>query len=149
MRPGPRRRVGPTDDLKAANIIGRAPFSHLPARSGRARRAADRTTWRAGGIRAANGDAARTLSLLIVRASGYRPRTVGGHYNTFLALEAADSGFAKLSAYFDGCRIKRNNCEYDYAGGTSDTDADALLASVKQFQQDAEAWIKARYPAFS
>src|SRR5258708_35976982 len=34
-------------------------------------------------------DAARTLSLMIVRASGYRPRTVGGHYNTFLALEAS------------------------------------------------------------
>src|SRR6266478_3567876 len=59
-------------------------------------------------------DAARTLSLMIVRASGYRPRTVGGHYNTFLALEAADSAFAALSAYFDGCRIKRNASEYDY-----------------------------------
>ena len=34
-------------------------------------------------------DAARTLSLMIVRASGYRPRSVGGHYNTFLALEVA------------------------------------------------------------
>jgi len=33
---------------------------------------------------------ARTLSSMIVRAAGYRPRTVGGHYNTFLALEAAD-----------------------------------------------------------
>jgi hypothetical protein len=27
-------------------------------------------------------DAARTLSLMIVRAAGYRPKTVGGHYNT-------------------------------------------------------------------
>ena len=62
-------------------------------------------------------DAARTLSLMIVRASGYRPRTVGGHYNTFLALEAADSAFAALSAYFDGCRIKRNASEYDFARG--------------------------------
>jgi hypothetical protein len=35
-------------------------------------------------------DAARALSMIIVRASGYRPRTVGAHYNTFLALEAAD-----------------------------------------------------------
>src|SRR5580692_9691589 len=58
-------------------------------------------------------DAARTLSLIIVRAAGYRPRSVGGHYNTFLALEAADASFAKLSAYFDGCRMKRNDCEYD------------------------------------
>ena len=72
-------------------------------------------------------DAARTLSLLVVRASGYRPRTVAAHYNTFLALEAADPAFAAMSAYFDGCRMKRNSCEYDFAGGVSDTDADGLL----------------------
>ena len=35
-------------------------------------------------------DAARTLSLMIVRTEGYRPRSAGGHYNTFIALEAAD-----------------------------------------------------------
>ena len=91
-------------------------------------------------------DAARTLSLLIVRAEGYRPRTVGGHYNTFVALEAADPAFAALSAYFDGCRMKRNSCEYDFAGGVSDTDAENLLREVRQFALDAEAWIKARYP---
>jgi hypothetical protein len=91
-------------------------------------------------------DAARTLSLIIVRASGYRPRTVGGHYNTFLALEAADPVFAKMSAYFDGCRMKRNTSEYDFAGGVTDTDATALLSAVETFAQDAEAWVKARYP---
>jgi len=42
-------------------------------------------------------DAARTLSLMIVRSEGYRPRSVGGHYNTFIALEAADPAFATLS----------------------------------------------------
>jgi hypothetical protein len=91
-------------------------------------------------------DAARTLSLLVVRAAGYRPRTVGGHYNTFLALEVADPAFAMLSAYFDGCRVKRNSCEYDFAGGVSDTDAEGLLETVRQFAVDAEAWIKARDP---
>jgi hypothetical protein len=91
-------------------------------------------------------DAARTLSLLIVRAAGYRPRTVGGHYNTFLALEVADPAFANLSAYFDGCRMKRNSCEYDFAGGVSDTDAEGLLKAVRQFAVDAEAWIKAHHP---
>ncbi|MFZ0338904.1 MAG: hypothetical protein WAL45_12780 [Terracidiphilus sp.] len=91
-------------------------------------------------------DAARTLSLLVVRGSGYRPRSVGAHYNTFLALEAADPAFAKLSAYFDGCRMKRNSCEYDFAGGVSDTDADGLLKTVRQFATDAEAWIYAHHP---
>ena len=91
-------------------------------------------------------DAARTLSLLVVRASGYRPRSVGAHYNTFLALEAADPAFAQLSAYFDGCRIKRNSCEYDLAGAISDTDADGLLKAVRQFALEAEAWINTHYP---
>ena len=91
-------------------------------------------------------DAARTLSLLVVRAAGYRPRTVGAHYNTFLALETADPAFAALSAYFDGCRMKRNSCEYDFAGGVSDTDAEGLLTAVRQFAVEAETWIEARYP---
>ncbi len=80
---------------------------------------------------------------MIVPASGYRPRAAGGHYNTFLALEAADAKFAQLSAYFDGCRIKRNAFEYDFAGGVTDTDADGLLQTVRQFAADAEAWISA------
>src|SRR5438445_8978833 len=75
-------------------------------------------------------DAARTLALIIVRAAGYRPRSVGGHYNTFLALEAANPAFASLSAYFDGCRMKRNDCEYDFAGGVTETEADGLLKTV-------------------
>lgn len=91
-------------------------------------------------------DAARTLSLLIVRASGYRPRSVGGHYNTFLALEAADQAFAAQSAYFDACRMKRNTSEYDYAGGVSETDADGLLQTVRQFAVEAEDWIALHHP---
>jgi hypothetical protein len=91
-------------------------------------------------------DAARTLSLIIVRAAGYRPKSGGAHYNTFLALEAADPSLAALSAYFDGCRMKRNDCEYDFAGGVTDTDADGLLKAVRQFKTDAEAWLKAHHP---
>jgi len=45
-------------------------------------------------------NAARTLSLMIVRAAGYRPRSVGAHCHTFAALEtAADPAFAAISVY--------------------------------------------------
>lgn len=81
-----------------------------------------------------------------MRAAGYRPRSVGGHYNTFLALEAADEAFAARSAYFDSCRIKRNISEYDYAGGVTETDADGLLQAVRQFVIEAEHWIAVHYP---
>ena len=91
-------------------------------------------------------DAARTLSLILVRAEGYRPKSLGGHYNTFLALQEADPTFTTLSTYFDVCRMKRNGCEYDFAGGVSETDADGLLKAVQQFKIDAEAWMDARHP---
>ena len=45
--------------------------------------------------------------------------------------------------------MKRNDCEYDFAGGVTETDAEELLNTVKQFAVDAEAWIKARYPALA
>jgi hypothetical protein len=61
-------------------------------------------------------------------------------------LVLAYPAFGALSAYFDGCRMKRNDCEYDFAGRVSDTDADSLLKTVKQFVADAEAWAKARHP---
>ena len=93
-------------------------------------------------------DAARTLSLIVVRAEGYRPKSKGGyHGNTFLALEAADPAFAALSGYFDGCRTKRNVSEYDYAGGVSATDADSLLKEVQQFSVRVAAWVKTRHPS--
>ena len=94
-------------------------------------------------------DAARTLSLILVRSEGYRPKSLGGHYNTFLALQEADPTFATLSTYFDGCRMKRNGCEYDFAGGVSDTDGDGLLKAVQQFKIDAEAWVKVHHPTLT
>jgi hypothetical protein len=68
----------------------------------------------------------------------YRPRT-GRTPRHVSGAETADSTFAVLSAYFDGWRMKRNSCEYDFAGGISDTDADGLLKRAPQFNVDAEA----------
>src|SRR6188508_2850291 len=71
-------------------------------------------------------DAGRTLSLMIVRACGYRPRRAGYHYYTFKGLEAADAAFTKTAAYFDACRTLRNESEYDFAGAITKDDADEL-----------------------
>lgn len=94
-------------------------------------------------------DAARTLSLMVVRAAGYRPRSAGAHYHTFAALEAADPAFATLSAYFDGCRVKRNVSEYEFSGGITDTEAEGLLQTVRQFAADVERWIKDHRPSLA
>ena len=91
-------------------------------------------------------DAARSLSKMLVRAAGYRPSSTGGHYNTFRALAEVDSAFRELSEYFDGCRINRNRCEYDYAWGTSETDADSLLEAVQKFIAEVDDWLQAHHP---
>ena len=43
------------------------------------------------------------------------------------------------------CRLKRNGCEYDFAGAVTDTDAEGLLVAAKQFAADVETWIKAHH----
>lgn len=93
-------------------------------------------------------DAARTLALMVVRASGYRPKQFGGHYNTIEGLKAADPAkFQGVAADLQSCRMKRNDSEYDAAGGISDEDAEAPVESVTEFETDVEDWIKARHPA--
>ena len=94
-------------------------------------------------------DASRTLALMIVRASGYRPKRAGFHYNTFKALAVADQAFAGRATYFDLCRVRRNDSEYDFAGGISKADADDLETAVMKFRVEVEAWIKAKYPALA
>jgi hypothetical protein len=92
-------------------------------------------------------DAARTLSLIVVRARGYRPKSTGGHhYNTFMALETAEPAFKNQAVYFDGC-WSRNTTEYNFAGGITETNAAALLKAVRQFAPDVEDWFKTHYPA--
>jgi hypothetical protein len=94
-------------------------------------------------------DAVRSLSVMLVRAAGYRPKKFGGHHNTFLALGEVDPAFATYSAYFDSCRMKRNTSEYDYSGSVSASDAKALFETARKFAVEAEDWIKAHHPALA
>lgn len=92
-------------------------------------------------------NAARTLATIVVRAAGYRVKSHGGgHYNTFLALEAADPAFATISAYFDTCRVKRNEFSYDEADVVSEKEADELESKTAQFAADVKAWLQANHP---
>jgi hypothetical protein len=91
--------------------------------------------------------AARTLTTIVVRACGYRVKgTGGGHYNTFQALESADDAFANLAAYFDTCRVMRNESSYDEAGVVSVTDADELVREAGEFKKIVQQWLKSRHP---
>jgi hypothetical protein len=92
-------------------------------------------------------DAARILANIIVRASGYRVKgDGGGHYNTFLALKAAEPAFAKKAVYFDACRRKRNSFLYEQANVVSHTEAEELLWHSSGFSLDVDAWPKKQHP---
>ena len=92
-------------------------------------------------------DAARILANIIVRASGYRVKSEGGgHYNTFLALKAADPVFAKKAVYFDSCRRKRNNFLYEQANVVSNTEAEELLFHASGLTLEVDAWLKKHHP---
>ena len=92
-------------------------------------------------------NAARLVATIVIRASGYRVVAKNGyHYFTFQALQASDDSFAKLAVYFDHARDRRNDFSYDAPVLISDTDAEELVSVVKQFQKDAEVWIRAKGP---
>ena len=96
-------------------------------------------------------EAARALATMVVRSAGYRVRAHGGgHYNTFLALEAADSKlFARQAAYFDTCRVKRNEFSYESAGVVSEMETQELLREVREFESITEVWIRDRHPGMA
>jgi hypothetical protein len=95
-------------------------------------------------------NAARIMSTLVVRASGYRVTSKAGHhYYTFQALQAAGARFLKMAIYFDDAREKRNDFSYDAPVPVSDTDADELVRNVEQFRHEAEAWVKAQDPTLA
>src|SRR5207247_1850792 len=90
-------------------------------------------------------EAARALATMVIRAAGYRVRAHGGgHYNTFLALEASDPKlFARYAAYFNACREKRNELSYMMAGVVSELEAQELLREVPDFKVAVGRWMEA------
>ena len=88
---------------------------------------------------------------MVVRAAGYRVRSHGGgHYNTFLALEAADPKlFTRHAAYFNACRDKRNELSYEMAGVVSEQEANELLEEVPEFESAVFQWIGDRHPGLT
>lgn len=91
--------------------------------------------------------AARTLATIVVRAAGYRVRWPGSHYNTFLALEAAQSQvFSSYAAYFAACRNLRNELSYEAADVNSELELKEILEKVPELSAVVEEWLVEHYP---
>lgn len=91
------------------------------------------------------------LVKMAVACAGYRVTSGAGHHQkSFEAFKAAITTVeaANLADYFDLCRRKRNDINYDYAEVVSETEAEELLEKAKDFQTLIEAWIDKNYPTY-
>lgn len=55
---------------------------------------------------------------------------------------------ASLADYFDLCRRKRNDIDYDAAEVVTETEAEEILAKAKEFQIVIEEWIADNHPNY-
>jgi len=95
-------------------------------------------------------NSALKLCTVLIYCAGYRPERNRSHYRTLQALplilgpERTDD-----AAYLDACRNKRNIMEYDYVGGTTESDAKELIDFSKELRADVLKWLKEMLPEFT
>ncbi len=92
--------------------------------------------------------AALLLAKMAMACAGYRldSKATGHHKTAFLALPLSVGAKAKtLARYFDVCRRKRNEIDYDRAFVASEADAKEIVVRVKELQTLVEDWIKAKH----
>ncbi len=86
---------------------------------------------------------------MALACSGYRLDSKGGghHVTAFEALPLSlGGGVKKLADFFDSCRRKRNEIDYDRAFVASQADADEIVKKTKELEVAVETWITAHHP---
>lgn len=97
-------------------------------------------------------NAVQQLAKMVLACAGYRVSTSkGGHHATTFEAAALILGAAHQSLldYFDTCRQKRNQVNYDHAGLTSDAEANELIVRTNEFRTLVNEWIKQNHPQFA
>lgn len=88
------------------------------------------------------------LATIAIAASGYRVGRVPGHHRlTIDLLPVLIGAYAVPRAeYFDACRRKRNQADYERAGAVTTVEVEALLEAVTEFRQDVLTWLESEHP---
>lgn len=97
-------------------------------------------------------NAALQLSKMAIACAGYRVRVgVGHHQKTFEAVKSAiaTTNIENLADYFDLCRRKRNDIEYDAAEIVTDSEAEELVKKTKEFECLVGTYPSDNYPQLS
>jgi hypothetical protein len=96
--------------------------------------------------------AALLLAKIALACAGYRlDSKSGGHHKTaFDALTFSIGPSAKtLAKYFEVCRRKRNEIDYDRAHVASRADANEIVRRTEELQALVETWIKTNYSSLA
>jgi hypothetical protein len=89
---------------------------------------------------------------MALACAGYRLdlKKGGHHVTTFETLPLCVGSSAKtLANYFEFCRRKRNEIDYDRAHVASRSDADEIVEKVEELESLVEDWIKKKHSAFA
>lgn len=94
-------------------------------------------------------NAALKLCTILLYAEGYTSgKGQGSHIRPINALPLIlGDGRRRDADYLDGCRQKRNKVEYDYIGGVSKQDAEALVEFCHELRTAVLAWLKEKHPS--
>ena len=97
---------------------------------------------------AAAYSAALTVATAIVRASGYRVASAPGHHRLTIELLPVLLGDQQRrgAMYLDACRRKRDVAEHEHADATTLAESRALLATVRELQEEALTWLTEEHP---
>ena len=89
---------------------------------------------------------------MALACAGYRlDAKSGGHHKTaFEALPLVlGSGANALARYFEVCRRKRNEIDYDRAYVVSEADTQEIIERLRELRQLVEDWIATHHPALA
>jgi uncharacterized protein (UPF0332 family) len=90
------------------------------------------------------------LAKMVIACAGYRVVGSGHHQTTFEALELAmGSSISALAMYFDTCRRKRNQVDYDLIHAVTETETEELIEKAEEFRSLVEAWIRKHHREFA
>lgn len=94
-------------------------------------------------------NAALQLSKIVLAAAGYRlSKGHAGHERAFDVVRyvITTGEVDDLCDFFDTCRRKRNDIDYDFADVVTDTELAEILDKVTDYQSLIETWLKNRRP---
>jgi hypothetical protein len=92
-------------------------------------------------------NAARTVAIIALRASGYRTSAQAGHHQkTIESLELSIKADDKLIQRMKVLSKKRNATSYDAAGNVSNQELELAIKTAADLRQDVIRWLEKNQP---